>query len=363
MPRLPKNVYRRGSRFYFRAKVHGREVRMSLGPNLQEARRRASLLRQRLRAKPEGLGRTGTVAEFGQRWLAEYVRHRRTEKDQATAGYRFREHVVPVLGDIPLGSVRVDHLLAIRDSLEAKGQSPQTVRHVLSDVRCLLRYAVEVAELDRSPWRGMVLPRIKKRAPDRLTDREVGAILEATPDRFMFVVRLALETGLRWGELRRLQWRHVVWEPNPHLVVEETKSGEVRRVPLTGEASMLLKEERLRTSSVFVLPWRPKHPGWVVDLTRKRAGIRWHFHQLRHTFACRWLERSGSKEVLRRILGHASITTTERYGELSDEAVFAEVSRLGDSLEEKRGTVGGTPPLKSLPRGEASSLNRKNLGP
>jgi integrase len=56
--------------------------------------------------------------------------------------------------------------------------------------------------------------------------------------------------------------------------------------------------------------------------------MKWYFHQLRHTFACRWLERGGSKEALQRILGHSTIRLTERYGELSDDAVFGEAKRL-----------------------------------
>ena len=59
------------------------------------------------------------------------------------------------------------------------------------------------------------------------------------------------------------------------------------------------------------------------------SGIeRFHAHQMRHAFACQWLERGGSLAALHQILGHASIETTQRYARLSDESVKREARRL-----------------------------------
>jgi len=54
----------------------------------------------------------------------------------------------------------------------------------------------------------------------------------------------------------------------------------------------------------------------------------WHWHQLRHTFACRYLERGGSLAALQRMLGHSTSRMTERYAGLSDEALFADLERV-----------------------------------
>src|ERR1044071_9278059 len=61
---------------------------------------------------------------------------------------------------------------------------------------------------------------------------------------------------------------------------------------------------------------------------RATAIARFHAHQMRHTFACQWLEKGGSLADLQQILGHASIETTQRYGRISDDVVQCEAARL-----------------------------------
>lgn len=82
--------------------------------------------------------------------------------------------------------------------------SPTTVWHILSDVRFFLRWCEEVGMVDRTPFPRRVMPRLQEQPPDRLSNEESAHLL-AISKPYGFVVRLALGTGLRWGEITRAQ--------------------------------------------------------------------------------------------------------------------------------------------------------------
>jgi integrase len=70
-------------------------------------------------------------------------------------------------------------------------------------------------------------------------------------------------------------------------------------------------------------------PGSFAKAVRKETGTAgFHVHQMRHTFACQWIECGGSLAALQQILGHAGAVTTQRYARLSDDAVRREAKRL-----------------------------------
>lgn len=224
------------------------------------------------------------------------------------------------MGALVLTDIHPDDFRRYRLGLEQKGLATHTVRHVLSDARRLFAWAVENQHVVRSPFPRRIMPRLQETSPDRLTDAEVAAVL-AVPEPQAFVVRLGLGTGLRWAEMCRARATDI---EQGMLVVRQTKSGRIRRVPLSPElrAEIMAKPGRL-------VPYAMESPGGLSRYVARRSGVeRFHVHQLRHTFACRWIEDGGTLPALQQILGHASVITTQRYARLSDEAVRREAERI-----------------------------------
>ena len=275
-----------------------------------------------------------TVDEAHARWIAGYVANNRNAHGQRAAKSMHLMHVSPTIGHKRLDRVTGEDVRECRLKIEAKGRKPKTVHHALGGLRCFLNWCVDVGLLEGSPFPKRVMPRIEEKPPDRLTDEEVEAVL-AVGEPHAFVIRFELGTGLRWGEGCRAQRSHLEGDT---LVVARTKSGKVRRVPIADAA--LLREVRGRVGRL--VPFREDASVVFNRTVRRRSGVeRFHVHQLRHTFACRYLESGGSLVALQQILGHASIVTTQRYARLSDEHVKADARRVEQARRDSEGTQTG----------------------
>ncbi len=267
-----------------------------------------------------------TVSAAANRWLAIYVRTQRSAKNMGMAAQRVRDYLDPFMGARALVSLGADDIREYRLHLESTGLAPRSVRHVLTDARCMLRWAVETERLAKSPWPRRVMPRIQEEPPDRLLDPEVD-VVKAIPEPHAFIVRLALATGLRWGELVRAEASHV---EGGMLVVSHTKSTRVRRVPLSPG---IVREILSRPARL--VPYSEGAAGSFNRFVQRNSGLaRFHVHQLRHTFACRWIEGGGSLPSLQQILGHASVVTTQLYAKLSDECIRREAERVHGAMSD-----------------------------
>src|SRR6266571_2419502 len=118
MPRLPKNMIRRGRAFYFRQWVGGGDKRISLGTDYEEACRRLRSL------KRDGVPTaSGTLGDVAQRWLSSYVSTARGPRDQKLAAQRVRDYLVPHLGHFLLRRLTAEHVRSYRLVLDKQSLS------------------------------------------------------------------------------------------------------------------------------------------------------------------------------------------------------------------------------------------------
>lgn len=331
MPKQPqklKGLTRKGNAWYYRVYSNYRERWIPLGGNYKVACRKVKALQG-----GDPLPARLTVEQAAARWITVFCGVRRNPKGQLLAERRVAMYLVPFAGHRAIDAVTPDDCREYRLWLERHAISPQTVAHILSDARCFFRWAAEARLLARTPFPTRLLPRIQERDPDRLSVEEVTALL-TIPDPYAGVVRLGLGTGLRWSEMVRAQGADV--DRHGSLIVAQTKSGKVRRVPLPPALAAELAGRVGR-----LIPYRSS--GAFNRAVRALSGIkRFHAHQLRHTFACVWLERGGSLSALRELLGHCSVTVTERYARTSDDMIRREVDRQHRTTREDSGNLAHT---------------------
>lgn len=149
------------------------------------------------------------------------------------------------------------------------------------------------------------------------------------------LVLLALNTGLRRGELLALRWADVDLT-GASLAVRgaDAKTGETRHVPLNSDIVTVLKAWRgtdERGGYVFAMS-----NGKAIDGTKtswlgvaKAAGLTdFRFHDLRHSFASKLVQRGVDLNTVRELLGHADLKMTLRYAHLAPAVKAAAVERL-----------------------------------
>lgn len=267
-----------------------------------------------------------------------------------------------------------------KDAADTRGVrklSTDTVKRSFALVSSVFTSALERDLVRHSPCAGV---RIRKRADERATkEKWVYLTLEeqraiatcagiSTADRL--AIRFAIATGLRQGEQFNLELRDLHVHENPHVFVRfgskglPPKSGKTRRVPLFGDG-LVAAHEWLRELPVFapfnpdglVFPsprgsrrgvGKPLGRGDAFPRALRAASIGRHarWHDLRHTCASNLvtgvLGRRWTLEEIRPLMGHSSVTITERYSHIGE-------TELVRAAQETRFSHGPMPLVSTAP--------------
>ncbi len=179
---------------------------------------------------------------------------------------------------------------------------------------------------DGEPLIRMKLERERRRT---LSDAEELRLLSVCAGRTAHLrpmIIVAVDTGLRWSEQARLEWRDIGWDSG-EIAVRDTKSEIDRTVGMTErvvEALRAIESARMESGdhdqSSPIFPLGSVKSAWST--VRGAAGVSdLHWHDLRHTCGSRLAAAGFSLAEIGRILGHSQPSTTYRYANaLSDTA-------------------------------------------
>lgn len=148
-----------------------------------------------------------TVGEFVGRFLAEYVDANNGVWERHTKRRILSTVLLPAFRDTPLDRIRSSDVERFKAASVGAGRSAKTINNHLSVLRTMLAMAVEWEIIPALPRiRFMKLPEMR---PDFLSDMEVETLLAHANPTMRLMVRCAVDTGVREGELTALQWRDV----------------------------------------------------------------------------------------------------------------------------------------------------------
>lgn len=207
-----------------------------------------------------------------------------------------------------------------------------TKRTYLNHIKIFLRWCVKKKHLDQNPLIDVKFPKLEQPVPDAFTQEQLRQVISALEtyyqenkkyisgreDYYMIhIVRFAVYTGCRLGEILNLKWADINREMRT-IYIRNTKTRETGLLPVHDALADLLDlipkvGEYVHTRDGARLDERrvSKRFKFACRLAGVPEGL--HFHSLRHT-AGYWMANSGmSVEMIRNILRHKSITMTQRY--------------------------------------------------
>ena len=380
------SIRERNGRFYVRTRVlvvdpeTGRSRWKQVEKAAGASKRRAQAMLRALQTEVDNgrfLPSSMSVAELGHKWLTEHVEA--SLKPGAAADYRgtFYRHVAPVLGAVRLDDCAPQMIGALLGQKRADGLSHETVAKIRRHIHAMFAFAqdaclVSVNPADAAHARGRRQVGHRARGTE-LSPMQVKRFLDACSPRWRILFTVALDTGMRRGELIGLRWgdvdllqriiyvrRSIGAYDHPESIGEldgprlSTKTEASQRlVPILDGAQTAL-EELYRTaadtddhSPVFATvepkrgrdggmrpPGRPLSPRMVTRVFRRyalRAGLpeSIRLHDLRHTAITNAIGQGEDILLVSAFAGHAKTSTTvDVYGHLMPDRVREAARRM-----------------------------------
>lgn len=295
-------LYKRGPAYYLNWRRDGVQYRISLG---KVDREKAQALRAEKEAELHGL-LTPTRGVSVESVIADYLAWYKTARPttykralSALAGFRDE------LGAYAAESVPAKAI----EAWAAKHPAPGTAEKALKLARAAFRKKVRQRTLAHSPMDGVTITKAPvSRAPDYYRPAQLAALYDTAHGPLW---RFMVNTGVRRGEMAKARRKDV---ENGLLLVESTaegrtKSGKWRAIPLNKAAKAALKN--LGKNRLVAVHKDTLSDWFAADA--KAAGLSGSLHWLRHTFCTALVQSGVSLHEVKRLAGHSTTATTEKY--------------------------------------------------
>lgn len=275
-----------------------------------------------------------------QRWTLErlweaYMAGKPSTHAWKTDEGRWRLYLKERLGDKEPKNILPLDIDRIRHTMQKQGKSPQTIKHVITLLQRIVNFGVKKGLCPGLPFKPQSV-KVDNLKTEDLTGEQLSRllqVLDADGGDVAQMMKLALFTGMRRGEICKLKWTDINFEQG-FITIRNPKGGKTAVIPMNDQARELL-QVRIRFSE-YVFPGIKGARKGVNQQARgiaERAGLPREFrpfHGLRHVYAS-MLASSGQVDMytLQKLLTHKSPQMTQRYAHLRDEALRKASSLAG----------------------------------
>lgn len=323
-----------------------------------EVRTKLYLMKAHYLNQQETYGETCiSLEEWGHIWLKE-VKQQVKSSTYSSYEYKINKYVFPQIGELSLNELTEATGEQLVNLWIKSGLEVSTMKVILRITNQCLNEAIQKEYLKQNPFLSLKLPKKTKkpiRALNRIEQEKLQKAALAEKNDAGLPTYLALQTGLRIGEIAALQWKDIDFDRHlitvnktyqriyladkgekTQLVTGSTKTeSSTRTVPIGQKLQKILMKHRKQSKGEFVFstknhPMEPRLITYHFHRIRKQCGLEnIHFHQLRHTFATRCIETKGDIRSVSELLGHSSTKLTlDTYADSMTEQRFEVIYRM-----------------------------------
>jgi len=315
-------LVKRGDVWWMYFTYQGQQVRKSTGT---AERRLADAILSKVKVQiiegqyfEKAVAQSHTFTELMDRYEQEHVLRRL--RHRGVKGYM--NNLRAFFGDRTLADITPKLIVAYKNKRYEDGKAPATINRELANLKKAFNLALREWEwCHQNPVTRVSMEKENNKRDRWLSEEEESRLLTACAPWLHDLVTFALHTGMRMGEILELTWRGVDFTRRT-VTVLRSKNGERRTIPVNETVLRVLKEKAkvrsLASDLVFCskafTPMESGHLRRSFRLALSKAKIdEFHFHDLRHTFATRLVQRGIDLYKVQQLLGHKSPIMTQRY--------------------------------------------------
>lgn len=234
-------------------------------------------------------------------------------------------------GNKPLSQITTEDIQEYYNYKMAKASAPTANRH-FTTINAIINKVIKLKIYKGdNPCVGVAKQKENPPRNNFLSKAQIKDMLLCIAERSKALFAFAIYTGMRRGEILRVDWEDVDLENNI-IHIYESKSGYKREVPIAPTLKqILLSLNPQKSGKVFNLS--TKQIEFDFNHALKQAGITGIcFHSCRHTFASHFMMNGGSVTDLQRILGHSDLKLTQRYAHLSPTYLRKSIEVVNDLI-------------------------------
>lgn len=336
-------LHRQERIYYVEMYINGRRTRKSTGTTdkrLAEriyAKMKLDAAEGRFFQKDQGNRKT--FEDMAKRYMAEYAIKK--PEDSKRRDETSLKHLLPVFSEKHLAQITSDQIARYKVQREREGAAASSINKELALAKHVYNLAIREWEWTaNNPFAKVPMEPVHNERVRFLTEDEYPALLNACDNWLRPIVRIAVHTGMRQGNILNLKWQEVDLGGDA-ILLEHIKSGGRLRVPMDETVKGLLRElskvRHITSPYVFHDSNGNRFSASTVQhafqRVCKKAGIsNFKFHDLRHTFASHLAQRGISLDKIQSLLGHKEFKMTQRYAHLLPKN-FQEAVNVLDSME------------------------------